>query len=136
MYRLAIAKTPKECSLLLSAWCFHYEYFFDTIMKNSFYGSKPLSSLKKEEQGTLIPSPVTADDDSGPKDAWYWAHTVFLRQRLYNTREQHGLRMWAYVMWDSARLRDWGVLRGMLDRRGYGPSIDDNAWNRCEGLRE
>lgn len=54
----------------------------------------------------------------------------------YDHPFRDGLRKWAYVMWDSTRLRDWGVLdrdQSLLPRR----TEDKQFWEAiAKALRE
>lgn len=107
LHRLALAKTPKERSRFFPTRSLPVEDFF-------YYSFFPptLSCLTEDQWRILIRPPVNADDnDSGPKFAWYWAHADRIPHLWYDLRDRDGLRKWAYVMWDFARLRDWGVSR-------------------------
>lgn len=133
LHRLALAKTPKVCGRFLSTRSLSLGNFF--ISPISY--SPPLSRLNEDQRRSLIPPPVNADvNDSGPKDAWYWAHAESSYMWWYDHPFRDGLRKWAYVMWDSTRLRDWGVLdrdHSLLPRR----TEDKQFWEAiAKALRE
>lgn len=66
--------------------------------------------MTDEEQRGFIPEPVIREDDTGPEDAWRWAHLHYTSRYWYNDPEHEDLRATGYVMWDSSRLLDWGIL--------------------------
>ena len=108
LHRLALAKTPKERSRFFSTRSLPLEDFFLC----DYFSLPTLSRLTEDQRRILIPPPVNADDnDSGPEFAWYWAHADCTPHLWYDIPDRDGLRKWAYVMWDFARLRDWGVSR-------------------------
>jgi len=49
-------------------------------------------------------------EEEGPNAAWVWSHHSKVALWYFESPRE-GLREWAYVMWDSERLNQWGVLR-------------------------
>ncbi len=70
-----------------------------------------IRSLAKEEEDIWILKQVAYDDDAGPRDAWRWAHFDLHADSWFAVEEYKDLRLWGYVMWNSTRLEEWGVLR-------------------------
>lgn len=62
------------------------------------------------EAGESIEFPEGGDDlADGMNAAWPWS-TGYKAEVLYFQPEKEGLRGWAYVMWDRARLERWKVV--------------------------
>ena len=108
--RLVLAKTHKKLSHLLSKQPLGCEGFFDTPLTGDALDHVPLSRLTGAEQRKLIHGQVACDYDTGPRDAWRWAHANCRPTRWCNDDQRDDLRTMGYVMWDSARLKDWGIL--------------------------
>lgn len=60
----------------------------------------------------LVEKSARDDDDEGPEKAWRWVFTKTVNiENLYETHlKKMILRKRGYVMWDSARLAEWGLL--------------------------
>jgi len=79
----------------------------------AFREQSPDLELESSEQSavelqSVAISELSMDDDSGPVEAWYWAHATHVY--YYNDRCQD-LREWGYCLWDKARLKTWGLFR-------------------------
>lgn len=135
LHRFLLANTHGECSRLLSHKSLYREYFFSAPLAASFHQSAlrhiSLESYTEEEVRVLIPQMSAQDDDSGPRDAWRWAHAQCGWRNWYITKERDDLRERGYVMWDSARLVEWGILE-----RGWRtlprPREEQRYWDRIE----
>lgn len=73
-------------------------------------GLPELEDYTIEDERAHIPAQLAIDSDKGPKDAWRWAYAENTNAQWYNGNEQGFLRQRGYVMWDSARLGQWGLL--------------------------
>ena len=50
------------------------------------------------------------EDDSGPYNAWSWAHAEYSPCSYFEGQDWY-LRQRAYVMWGQTRLTGWGLLQ-------------------------
>ncbi|KAH8592046.1 hypothetical protein B0O99DRAFT_744069 [Bisporella sp. PMI_857] len=57
-----------------------------------------------------IANPYFQDPDTGPFDAWQWAHQWTTRAYFVNSDPRLSLRDWGYVMWDRSSLDKIGIL--------------------------
>ena len=89
------------------------ESFF--IFPSSTTDRLPLSDLDDEDQRNYIPPSFANDGDSGPEEAWRWAHADYRPSDWFNVIKFKGLRDLGYVMWDSSRLAESGILDRAVD---------------------
>lgn len=67
-----------------------------------------LSEYTEEQKQALISRPAIEDLDSGPYNAWYWAHANDTYADSIYGGCHKWLRMKGYVMWDDSRLnQEW-----------------------------
>ena len=66
-----------------------------------------LKKYDEEEEVTIIKQSLDNDKDSGPAEAWRWAHATSTKKRFYFLKKHRPLRLGGYVMWDLQRLLDW-----------------------------
>jgi hypothetical protein len=64
-----------------------------------------------DDQLARITAPFFPDSDTGPVEAWSWAHKEESGRQFLNTPIRQPLREWGYVMWDRARLHEWKVFQ-------------------------
>ena len=69
----------------------------------------PLEEYNDEEEKHFVNAPFHHDDDSGPAEAWRWAHAKSTKQRFYFLKEHRLFRQRGYVMWDLKRLLGWNL---------------------------
>lgn len=69
----------------------------------------PLGDYTDEDRRTIIRPPFLSDPDKGPVEAWQWAYDRHNLPYVYFQAEQRALRKSGYVMFDSQRLRSWGM---------------------------
>ena len=50
------------------------------------------------------------DNDGGPIHAWLWGLSGNVRELVYFHPDTRSLRQTGYVLWDLARIREWGLL--------------------------
>ncbi|KAF2424830.1 hypothetical protein EJ08DRAFT_663853 [Tothia fuscella] len=74
-----------------------------------------LSDYTLDDQRRNIKPSYFKDPDSGPAEVWRWAHQDETRSNFVYQRHREVLREWAYVMWDSCRLNEWGVFQKPWD---------------------
>ena len=113
LHRVILAKTYNKRYQLLSRQRMAKEDSLHAALNNQprMTGpQRPLSDFNEAQWRFMIRRQVADDDDHGPNNAWYWAHTDCTIGFWYNTREVKHLRRWGYVMWDDARLAEWMVL--------------------------
>jgi hypothetical protein len=72
-----------------------------------------LSDYRRKDEAKLTRdhAPFAHDPDSGPADAWRWAHQDETRRSFVYSTQQTALRARGYCMWDRARLNQWSVFR-------------------------
>ena len=73
-----------------------------------------LSEYSPQDEWALndIHSPFFPDPNSGPADAWRWAHqNETVRGFIFSPR-QVALRSRGYCVWDRARLDKWTIFQG------------------------
>lgn len=61
------------------------------------------------------PRPFYPELDSGPMDAWFWAHEDEDELGWVYDAQRQNIRQWGYVLWDRSRLEAVGLF--------------DSAWN-------
>ena len=69
-----------------------------------------LEEYNDEEESLFVQPPFDEDNDSGPAEAWRWAHAASTENRFYFLEDHRPLRQRGYVMWDLKRLLDWHLL--------------------------
>lgn len=69
------------------------------------------------EENEFVSQPFYAEVDRGPIEIWYWAHQQATPERFVFNPSMANLRKCGYVMWDSSRLDEWGVLSEPLHYR-------------------
>ena len=69
-----------------------------------------LKDYDDEEEKRIIKRSFDDDNDSGPEEAWRWAHNTKTKNRFYFLANHQPLRQRGYVMWDLQRLVNWGIL--------------------------
>lgn len=52
----------------------------------------------------MILRPLDDDNDSGPAEAWRWAHATYTKDRFYFLEDHRRLRQRGCVMWDLTTL--------------------------------
>ena len=88
-----------------------YRPFSDALMAQGYENNLPeLEDYTEEDERVHIPAQLAIDDNKGPQQAWRWAYAENTNAYWYNMSEQKSLRQRGYVMWDSARLAQWGLL--------------------------
>lgn len=72
---------------------------------------------EREEAPSYDIPALSANDDSGPIEAWCWANGAEI---VYYENDQADLREWGYCLWDKARLEAWGLFyKPWTGRRAY-----------------
>ncbi|KAG5794885.1 hypothetical protein H9Q69_006056 [Fusarium xylarioides] len=77
-----------------------------------------LSDFAPEDERSHIRPPFFDDPDPGPAEIWRWAYQDETKQQFVYQKSRGPLREWGYVMWDSRRLRDLGILQKSFDTEG------------------
>ncbi|KAI9747496.1 MAG: hypothetical protein M1815_004148, partial [Lichina confinis] len=103
LHKLVTARTYNERLVILGPIP-HCHYTFHLDEKDVF----DPTNLTLQDALHIIGNPSTLDPDSGPVDAWRWAHAEMPPGKFACLGANEGLRRNGYVMWDHARLDDWG----------------------------
>lgn len=98
-----------------------FSFLYDGLMK---VHSQREDSLPAQDP-TLVeseqdPRPFYPELDSGPEDAWYWAHDDEDELGWVYDVQRQNLRQWGYVLWDKSRLEAVGLF--------------ESAWNDSDEL--
>ena len=100
-----------RCHLLMARKGEGYCSLYDALMEQGDDNGLPeLEYYTVEDERAYIPAQLAIDSDKGPKEAWGWAYAEDTNTHWYNMSRQGFLRQRGYVMWDSARLAQWGLL--------------------------
>ncbi|GAM86201.1 hypothetical protein ANO11243_042130 [Dothideomycetidae sp. 11243] len=84
----------------------NHDFLYDGLLERA----NGLNSDVYLDQETQIENgPLFSDADSGPEDAWRWAHFDEPRANWIYQAGRDKLRAWGYVMWDSSRLEGFGI---------------------------
>ena len=119
------ANTPQERHDLLAPSVNRYSipYFLARGLDESNFGREPLFTLNSDEADRCIFNEWYSETDSGPEDVWRWSHYGQPEYEFVHSPSQAPLRQWSYVMWDRARLDEWGVFKkpwdGIVDENEY-----------------
>ncbi len=113
LHQLALTEEHEKCNLIFRHCASGPYDFFDEEPGAIQHWTLPrLLDMTGER---LVLQQVAHDEDSGPEDAWRWAQAIYWPGRryrnFYSLRKYDYLKVWGYVMWDSARLVGWGVLQ-------------------------
>lgn len=111
--QLSIVKTYEARYELLehhpgSRYPFLYSALIDA---NGEYEYLCLSDFTSIEGQSRIRPPFFNDPDSGPADIWWWAHPDEPYEDYVDEDDRVALREWGYVMWDRARLDNFGIFQ-------------------------
>ncbi|KAF4420427.1 zinc finger domain-containing protein [Fusarium austroafricanum] len=100
-----------------------FDFLYDALDNVNEPDDTPLllSDFTQEDERSHIRPPFFNDPDSGPAEIWRWAHQDETQQQFVYQKSRGPLREWGYVMWDSRRLHDLGILQKPFDSEG--------AWN-------
>lgn len=74
-----------------------------------------LEEYTTDDELSRIRSPFFQDPDTGPADAWRWAHQEETCAHFVNTHARRSLREWAYVMWSRSRLDQMNIFQTPRD---------------------
>lgn len=67
----------------------------------------PLEEYNDEKERMFVSPQFDDDLDSGPAEAWHWAHATCTKDRFYFLKDHRRFRQRGYVMWDYTRLLGW-----------------------------
>ncbi|CAD6571721.1 MAG: hypothetical protein ASARMPRED_004764 [Alectoria sarmentosa] len=90
---------------------------FDALMAQGYgNGLSDLESYTEDDEHVYISAQRVVDGDKGPEAAWRWAYAENTNAYWFSINEQAHLRQRGYVMWDDARISQWGLLNHEWDR--------------------
>lgn len=87
---------------------------------------------KDNEKLARYHAPFVKDPDTGPMDAWRWAHQDETRANFVYSHSQIALRARGYCMWDLARLEEWHVFQQPWKAPEYPFHGDEQTSRRAE----
>jgi hypothetical protein len=85
-----------------------------------------------DENLALRHPPFVQDQDTGPADAWRWAHQDETRLNFVYSDSQIALRSRGYCMWDGVRLDAWNVFQGPWEAPDYPFHGNDQTSRKAE----
>ncbi|KAL6720884.1 hypothetical protein ACLMJK_002809 [Lecanora helva] len=112
----------ERCGLLEGPSAHDNEFLFAGFLAQScgreLMNIESLARCSPNDMDKIFNRAPAADRDSGPREAWLWAHIDRSLDDLYNYRwEGHRfLRLRGYVMWDMVRWERWGLLNEEWER--------------------
>lgn len=110
---------------------------YDALTEQGYEnGLSELRDYTEEDKRVHIRAQLTSDGDKGPEDAWRWAYAGNTSVYWYNISEQGFLRQRGYVMWDFARLAQWGLLNHEWDELPCEPFRTEEYIRRQKGMRD
>ncbi|KAF4636874.1 hypothetical protein G7Y89_g1199 [Cudoniella acicularis] len=97
-------------------------------VRNKMYDGIHLEHFSKEMEDILLRLPLSKDPDTGPREAWYWAHqrqvfSEFVASKLFRKE-----REWGYVLWDFTRLEKAGIFQKEWEETEMEQPAPDNTW--------
>ena len=110
IFQLVTATTYDDRhSLLTSKKRSGWPFLSDALTPSSAprHDSIPLKEYNDEEERMFVSPPFDDDLDSGPAEAWRWAHATCTKDRFYFLKDHRRFRQRGYVMWDYTRLLGW-----------------------------
>ena len=127
----------ERCHLLMARKDGGYCSLHDALMEQGDdNGLAELGSHTVEEERAYVPAQLAVDSDKGPEEAWRWAYAENTNAYWYNRSEQGFLRKRGYVMWDSARLAQWGLLDHECDGLPHEIVSSEEARHRGRQMRD
>lgn len=109
LHQLVLQTAYSERSRLLSNQSLSSDSFWHVFLSRQNSAHYLPSRFLEEKPRGLIPQQVAHDDDTGPRDAWRWAHAYYPPSSWHDTKIRNKLRKNGYVFWDSARLVEWRI---------------------------
>lgn len=106
-----LVRSQESERLLYVTQNFTLECTIKTVSEAQFYDAQWYEIEEIMEQ-----FPQSSDPDSGPVDAWEWARNTPGYDLLIGLDYPIHFRTWGYVMWDRARLDEWGVLETTYEK--------------------
>lgn len=91
-------------------------------------------TTEDEEKLARRHAPFVQDPETGPADAWRWAHQDETRYNFVISDSQTALRSRGYCMWDRARLDQWSVFQSPWEAPEY-PFHGDEQVSRKAGMQ-
>ncbi len=111
IFQLSTASTYDDRHSLLNSHGSKGSFLYDALTPPRMLqrGGVPLEKYNDEEERNFVNPSFDDDDDSGPAEAWRWAHATSTKDRFYFLKEHGLLRQRGYVMWDLKRLLGWNL---------------------------
>lgn len=110
IFQLVTARTYDDRhSLLMSNQKSGGSFLSDALTTSRVLHSDgvPLEEYNDEEERLYVSHPFDKDHDSGPAEAWRWAHATCTKDHFYFLEKHRRFRQRGYVMWDLTRLLGW-----------------------------
>ena len=106
--KLSSAKSYEEINALFGhETCANYQFLDAGLVGEEDFSERDFSEQGNQVAQLLDTSVDSADNDSGPMEAWSWAEG----SDCYYESDRMHLRDWGYCLWDKSRLIAWDVFR-------------------------
>ncbi|WEW57319.1 hypothetical protein PRK78_002784 [Emydomyces testavorans] len=142
LYQIITAETYEARYKLLNDRRFNcprtqFDFLYDALDNvNEPDDALFLSDFTPEDERSHIRPPFFDDPDPGPAKIWRWAHQDETQLQFVYQKSREPLREWGYVMWNSRRLHDLGILQEPFDTEGAWnasrPDLDEEGRLRAE----
>lgn len=124
LHRLVVVPTYEERYEMLGAIpSTSSDFLLDGLIEHQpDVAVKPLSAFSEMEKKALTSKSSAEDPDSGPYNAWHWAHLRGYGEAFVFADLHQPLRKRGYVMWDDWRLRESHLFSKPFSGEDYLPS--------------
>ncbi|KAK2762247.1 hypothetical protein FQN54_001257 [Arachnomyces sp. PD_36] len=120
IHQLVTASTYEERREILGLFPSSARYFLTyTLTDAGDIADCVLSEFYEQQKKGLASKSSLEDPDSGPYNAWYWAHAHDDGEDFVFGPDYYGLRYSGYVMWDNWRLSEWNIFSETFQYRNY-----------------
>ncbi|RFU35659.1 hypothetical protein B7463_g715, partial [Scytalidium lignicola] len=114
LHQIILADTYEARHKLLHSGLppYHEEFLYEGLKAANDPDDRVfLCDYTQDDELAHIKSPFIQDSDTGPSDAWRWAHQNQTCKNFVYSNSQQPLRNSGYVMWDCVRLNKWNIFQ-------------------------
>jgi hypothetical protein len=122
LHQIVDADSPETRHRLLPRAGDNWQFMYGALKESNRSGNgRYLSEYQSWDNERLARdhAPFAHETDTGPADAWRWAHQNETSASFVYSDEQIALRARGYCMWDRARLDGWAVFQRSWEAPGY-----------------